>query len=63
MSFMPVVLWSDALVFLLLAAGIAGAWYTRQREHLLLPWRRVAQSAQNASVPVSGCSTRLRRRF
>jgi peptide/nickel transport system permease protein len=44
MSFMPVVLWSDALVFLLLAAGIACAWYVRQREHLLLPWRRVAQS-------------------
>jgi peptide/nickel transport system permease protein len=45
MSFMPVILLSDALVFLLLAAGIASAWYVRQREHLLLPWRRVAQSA------------------
>jgi len=42
---MPVILWSDALVFLLLAACIASAWYVRQREHLLLPWRRVAQSA------------------
>jgi peptide/nickel transport system permease protein len=45
MSFMPVLLWSDALVFLLLVSGIACAWYVRQREHLLLPWRRVAQSA------------------
>ncbi len=45
MSFMPVILWSDALVFLLLAAGIACAWYVRQREHLLLPWKRVAQNA------------------
>ncbi len=45
MSFMPVILWSDALVFLLLAAGIACAWYVRQHKHLLLPWRRVAQSA------------------
>ena len=45
MSFMPVMLWSDALVFLLLAASLTGAWYVRQREHLLLPWRRVAQSA------------------
>ena len=45
MSFMPVILWSDALVFLLLAAGISCAWYVRQREHLLLPWRRVAQNA------------------
>jgi peptide/nickel transport system permease protein len=45
MNFTPVVLWSDALVFLLLGVGIAFAWYVRQREHLLLPWRRVAQSA------------------
>jgi peptide/nickel transport system permease protein len=45
MSFMPVILWSDALVFLLLVAGSATAWYVRQREHLLLPWRRVAQNA------------------
>ncbi|MDO8311894.1 MAG: ABC transporter permease [Sideroxyarcus sp.] len=45
MSFMPVILWSDALVFLLLAACIASAWYIRQREHLLLPWRRVAKSS------------------
>ncbi len=44
MSFMPVILWSDALVFLLIASGIAAAWYIRQREHLRLPWRRVAQS-------------------
>lgn len=45
MNFLPVVLWSDALVFLLLAAGISCAWYVRQHEHLLLPWQRVAQSA------------------
>jgi len=45
MTFMPVILWSDALVFLLLAAGFATAWYVRRREHLLLPWKRVAQSA------------------
>jgi len=44
LSFLPVILWSDALVFLLLAAGIAGALYIRRREHLLLPWRRVARS-------------------
>jgi peptide/nickel transport system permease protein len=45
MSIMPVILWSDALVFLLLAAGIASAWYIRQYEHLVLPWRRVAKSS------------------
>ncbi len=44
MSFMPVLLWSDALVFLLLSGGIATAWYVRQHEHLLQPWRRVARS-------------------
>jgi len=45
MNFMPIMLWSDALVFLLLAAGIASAWYVRRHEHLLLPWRRLARSA------------------
>ncbi len=45
MSFMPVILWSDALVFLLLAAGVASAWYIRRHEHLLLPWRRVGKSS------------------
>ncbi len=44
MTFTPVILWSDALVFLLLAAGAASAWYIRRREHLLLPWRRVGKS-------------------
>ena len=44
MSFTPIILWSDALVFLLLAVCIASVWYIRQREHLLLPWRRVGQS-------------------
>lgn len=44
MSFTPVILWSDALVFVLLAAGAASTWYVRRHEHLLLPWRRVAKS-------------------
>lgn len=44
MSFMPVILWSDALVFVLIAACAAGTWHIRKREHLLLPWRRVARS-------------------
>ena len=44
MSFMPVILWSDALVFLLLASIGVAVRYVRRREHLLLPWRRVAQS-------------------
>ncbi len=45
MNFMPVILWSDALVFLLIAAGIAMVWYVRRHEYLLLPWRRVGESS------------------
>jgi len=41
----PVILSTDALIFLLIAAGIVSAWYIRQRPHLMLPWRRVAQSS------------------
>jgi peptide/nickel transport system permease protein len=42
---MPVVLWTDALVFLLLAVGGAAVWWVRRQPHLLLPWRRAARSA------------------
>ena len=45
MSFTQVILWSDALVFLLLAAGALMTWYVRSQEYLHLPWRRVAQSS------------------
>ncbi|MDH2916295.1 MAG: ABC transporter permease, partial [Gallionella sp.] len=45
MNFTSVILWSDALVFLLIAACIIATVYVRKREHLLLPWRRVAQSS------------------
>ncbi len=45
MNFMPVILWTDALIFLLIAVGVAAAWYVRRREHLLLPWQRVAKSS------------------
>jgi len=44
MNFLPVILWSDALVFLLLGAGVIAARYIRKHEHLRLPWQRVAQS-------------------
>ena len=45
MSFIPVFLWSDVLVYLLLGAGTIVALYVRRHEHLLLPWRRVGQSS------------------
>jgi peptide/nickel transport system permease protein len=41
---MPVVLWTDALVFLLVGAGAFFAWYVRRRPHLRAPWRQVAGS-------------------
>jgi peptide/nickel transport system permease protein len=44
MSFMPVMLWSDALVFLIITVLLASAFVIRRREHLLLPWQRVAKS-------------------
>jgi len=42
---MPVILWTDALIFLLIAVGIASAWWIRHRPHLMLPWQRVARSS------------------
>jgi peptide/nickel transport system permease protein len=44
MSFQPVLLWTDALIFLLLAGVLGFVWMIRRREHLLAPWRRVGQS-------------------
>jgi peptide/nickel transport system permease protein len=48
----PVALWTDRLVFLLIAA-IAGYFsYVRRQQHLRLPWRRVTQSAYGMSALV-----------
>jgi peptide/nickel transport system permease protein len=44
MPFQPVILWTDALVFALLASVAAFAWFTLSREHLRAPWRKVARS-------------------
>ena len=41
---MPVILWTDALVYLLAGVVLALAWHARGREHLRAPWRRVARS-------------------
>ena len=37
-------LWTDALVWLLVAVVGVFAWYVRRQPHLRAPWRRVAQS-------------------
>lgn len=44
MFFKPVLLWTDLLLWLLLAGVGLYAWRVRQREHLLQPWRRLLRS-------------------
>ena len=44
MPFVPVVLYTDALLWLLVLALGAYAWYCARRSHLAAPWRRVFQS-------------------
>jgi peptide/nickel transport system permease protein len=43
MNIHPVILWTDALIFALLAGVLALVWLIRRQEHLLAPWRLVAQ--------------------
>ena len=45
MDFQIVLLWTDALVYVLVALIAATIVYTRRHEHLRAPWARVAQSA------------------
>jgi peptide/nickel transport system permease protein len=44
LPFMPVVLWSDALLFLLLGVVVTFVRHVRRHEHLSAPWRRVGTS-------------------
>jgi peptide/nickel transport system permease protein len=44
MPFTIDVLWTDALVFLLVAVILAVVWHVRRHEHLLAPWRKVARN-------------------
>jgi len=41
MPFLPVVLWTDILIYLLLIAVVASVFYIRQRPHLITPWQAV----------------------
>jgi peptide/nickel transport system permease protein len=41
---MPVVLWTDALLFLLIVTALGFGLYAARHEHLRAPWRRVARS-------------------
>lgn len=50
MSFKPVILWTDGLVYLLVVFVVVFAWYVRRHEHLLVPWRRVGHSASGMAA-------------
>jgi peptide/nickel transport system permease protein len=50
MSFKPIILWTDALVYLLVIAIIAFVWHVRRNEYLLAPWRRVGHSASGMAA-------------
>lgn len=52
MDFQPVILWTDALIYLLLVLAAGMVWYTRRYEHLLQPWRRVAGSRTGQAAMV-----------
>ncbi len=43
LDFIPVILWTDALIFALLAGVLVLVWFIRRQEHLRAPWRSVAQ--------------------
>ncbi|OUR73792.1 peptide ABC transporter permease [Methylophaga sp. 41_12_T18] len=43
MPFLPVLLWTDILIYLLLAVITAGIFYIRQRPYMRAPWRHVFQ--------------------
>ena len=43
MTVQPVILWTDALIFALLAAVLALVWFIRRHAHLRAPWSVVAR--------------------
>jgi peptide/nickel transport system permease protein len=50
---MPIILWTDALIFLLIACAIGAGFYVNRREYLLASWSRVGESrAGMASLTV-----------
>ncbi len=54
----PVLLWTDALIFVLLVVVLVFAWVARGREHLRAPWREVVRSRiAVASLVVLGVYT------
>ena len=45
MPFSPIILWTDALIYLFVVIVFSFIGYVRHHEHLLTPWKRVGHSA------------------
>jgi peptide/nickel transport system permease protein len=55
MSVKPVLLWTDALLFLLVGVAAMAAWYASTREHLRAPWRDVRRRPLGMAALVILC--------
>ena len=53
LPFQPVVLWTDGLLFLLVAVVLGFVRWSRHEEHLRAPWRKVARSRRGGMVAVT----------
>ncbi|MEX0952160.1 MAG: ABC transporter permease [Gammaproteobacteria bacterium] len=49
---MPVILWTDALIYLLVVMIAGFIWYACRHEHLRTPWRQVAKSRLGMAAAV-----------
>ncbi|MDO8785851.1 MAG: hypothetical protein Q7J12_06490, partial [Syntrophales bacterium] len=52
LAFKPVILWTDALIYLLVVTAAVLAVYARRKEHLRDPWRQVTRSRLGMSALV-----------
>lgn len=50
MPFSPILLWTDALIYLLVVFVLCFIWYVRRHAHMLTPWKRVGHSASGMSA-------------
>ena len=50
MPFKLVILWTDALVYVLVAVIVALVWHVRRHEHLAAPWRKVARDSSGMAA-------------
>lgn len=49
---MPVLLWTDILIYILVLAVVTFIFYARRKEHLRAPWRQVARSRMGMAAAV-----------